>query len=229
MPVPSPWSQLWQTVAPTAAAVTSPSPVADSDGGPAQSLCWCSPGSRRIGHTWAVSGKSAASSTSWKTFFADHDSIAAWHWDDDIGTARVQRPVWTHWRARKYCVQYRESDLDLCSACSLKKGLSWRVEEDAEAPGGHTVVIFLPACANPKTPPVEPPWAAKASGSIAAAARKNKTASRPLALGDNWAKLVDRWAPLYWAGTMNPTAPSWRTCPPTTSGAAQNPVTCKAG
>ncbi|HLO95064.1 MAG TPA: contractile injection system protein, VgrG/Pvc8 family, partial [Burkholderiaceae bacterium] len=41
-----------------------------------------------------------------------------------------------------YCCQYRESDLAFMQRLLASVGLGWRVEDDPDAPSGHTVVVF---------------------------------------------------------------------------------------
>lgn len=48
---------------------------------------------------------------------------------------------------RSYCVQYRESDLDFLQRLLAEEGLGWRIEEDADAPAGHALVVFADSAA----------------------------------------------------------------------------------
>ena len=84
--------------------------------------------------------------------FADHDTIAAWRWDDDVPSYVAQGQFARNEGQRSYCVQYRESDLDFVQRLLAEEGLGWRVEEDATAPGGHTMVIFASSQAQPQDP-----------------------------------------------------------------------------
>ena len=123
----------------------------DSDGGLARKSLQVQPWIALLGHT--------RNSRVWQEqsiidivedVFADHDSIAAWRWDDDVAST-VARGLYGHNNgARTYCVQYRESDLAFVQRLLAEEGLSWRVEEDASAPGGHTVVIFTTSLAQPQ-------------------------------------------------------------------------------
>ncbi len=47
--------------------------------------------------------------------FADHTSIAAWKWDEDVPSYVAQGMFARNAGQRSYCVQYRESDLDFVS------------------------------------------------------------------------------------------------------------------
>jgi uncharacterized protein involved in type VI secretion and phage assembly len=84
--------------------------------------------------------------------FADHDSIAAWRWDDDVASTVANGLHGPNGGARTYCAQYRESDLDFVQRLLAEEGLNWRVEEDTSAPGGHTVVIFASSLNQPQDP-----------------------------------------------------------------------------
>ncbi len=75
--------------------------------------------------------------------FADHASIAAWRWDDDVPSYVAQGLFARNGGQRSYCVQYRETDLDFVSRLLAEEGICWRVEEDANAPGGHALVFFV--------------------------------------------------------------------------------------
>ncbi|MDO9006085.1 MAG: type VI secretion system Vgr family protein [Aquabacterium sp.] len=75
--------------------------------------------------------------------FADHQSIAAWKWDDDVPSYVAQGLYARNGGKRSYCVQYRESDLDFVARLLAEEGICWRVDEDETAPGGHTVVFFV--------------------------------------------------------------------------------------
>ena len=82
--------------------------------------------------------------------FADHESIAAWKWDDDVAGHVAQGLFARNGGQRSYCVQYRESDLDFVSRLLVEEGLCYRVEEDETAPGGHTVVFFVSSAQQPQ-------------------------------------------------------------------------------
>ncbi|MFZ4550377.1 MAG: type VI secretion system Vgr family protein [Aquabacterium sp.] len=74
---------------------------------------------------------------------AEHPDIAAWRWDDDV-RAHVANGLFARNEGlRSYCVQYRESDLAFIQRLLAEEGIAWRVVEDDQAPGGHTVVFFV--------------------------------------------------------------------------------------
>ncbi|MDQ5927303.1 MAG: Type secretion system tip protein VgrG, partial [Pseudomonadota bacterium] len=62
--------------------------------------------------------------------FADHASIAAWHWDDDVPAHVAQGLLARNGGQRSYCVQYRETDLAFVQRLLAEEGVGWRVEED---------------------------------------------------------------------------------------------------
>ncbi|RZL02766.1 MAG: type VI secretion system tip protein VgrG [Rubrivivax sp.] len=82
--------------------------------------------------------------------FADHASIAAWQWDEDVASHVAQGLFARHGGQRSYCVQYRETDLDFVNRLLAEEGLCYRVEEDEAAPGGHTVVFFAHSAQQPQ-------------------------------------------------------------------------------
>ncbi|MDI1259921.1 type VI secretion system Vgr family protein [Aquabacterium sp.] len=82
--------------------------------------------------------------------FADHASIAAWKWDDDVPSHVAQGLFARNAGQRSYCAQYRESDLDFVQRLLAEEGICWRVEEDESAPGGHTVVFFVNSAHQPQ-------------------------------------------------------------------------------
>ena len=125
----------------------------DSDGGLARKSLLVQPWMALLGHT--------LNSRVWQEqsiiqivedVFADHASIAAWRWDDDVAQHVANGLHGPTGGSRKYCVQYRESDLDFVQRLLAEEGLSWRVEEDTAAPGGHTVVIFANSLNQPQDP-----------------------------------------------------------------------------
>ena len=84
--------------------------------------------------------------------FAAHRSVAAWRWDDDV-PAWVQQGLQARNQGRRsHCVQYRETDLDFIQRLLAEEGVAWRVEEDAQAPCGHTVVFFVRSAQQPQDP-----------------------------------------------------------------------------
>ncbi|WP_052162442.1 type VI secretion system Vgr family protein [Aquabacterium sp. NJ1] len=82
--------------------------------------------------------------------FADHSSIAAWKWDDDVATYVAEGLFARNGGQRAYCVQYRETDLAFVQRLLAEEGICWRVEEDESAPGGHTVVFFVSSAQQPQ-------------------------------------------------------------------------------
>lgn len=68
--------------------------------------------------------------------FARHSPHAAWAVSDEVMPFLADVPP------RSYCVQYRESDLAFITRLLAEEGLGWRIEEHADAPGGHRVVLF---------------------------------------------------------------------------------------
>ena len=125
----------------------------DSDGGLARKSLLVQPWVSLLGHT--------RNSRVWQDqsviqivedVFADHDSIAAWRWDDDVA-AHVSQGLHGHQDGKRtYCAQYRESDLDFVQRLLAEEGLCWRIEEDTNAPGGHTMVIFAASLNQPQDP-----------------------------------------------------------------------------
>ena len=53
---------------------------------------------------------------------------------------------------RSYCVQHRESDLDFIQRLLAEEGIAWRVEEHADAPMGHRIVLFVRSSEQPEDP-----------------------------------------------------------------------------
>ncbi len=82
--------------------------------------------------------------------FADHSSIAAWKWDDNVATYVAEGLFARNGGQRAYCVQYRETDLAFVQRLLAEEGICWRVEEDEAAPGGHTVVFFVSSAQQPQ-------------------------------------------------------------------------------
>jgi uncharacterized protein involved in type VI secretion and phage assembly len=81
---------------------------------------------------------------------ADHASIAAWHWDEDVPAHIAQGLCARNEGRRSYCVQYRETDLAFVQRLLAEEGIAWRVEEDEAAPGGHRVVFFVDSSRQPE-------------------------------------------------------------------------------
>ncbi|AON53070.1 type VI secretion system Vgr family protein [Herbaspirillum seropedicae] len=68
--------------------------------------------------------------------FADYAPHAAWTWTDEVA------PFMQQVQPRSYTIQYRESNLAFVSRLLAAEGLSWRVEESADAASGHRLVLF---------------------------------------------------------------------------------------
>ncbi|HYR26503.1 MAG TPA: type VI secretion system Vgr family protein, partial [Aquabacterium sp.] len=83
---------------------------------------------------------------------ADHRDIAAWRWDDDVADYVAQGLFARNQGQRSYCVQYRETDLAFVQRLLAEEGIAWRVEEDAQAPGGHALVFFVSSRTQPQDP-----------------------------------------------------------------------------
>ncbi|MBI5926704.1 MAG: type VI secretion system tip protein VgrG [Aquabacterium sp.] len=82
--------------------------------------------------------------------FADHDTIAAWKWDDDVERYVAEGLFARNAGRRAYCVQYRETDLAFVQRLLAEEGICWRVEEAEAAPGGHTLVFFTNSSQQPE-------------------------------------------------------------------------------
>jgi type VI secretion system secreted protein VgrG len=81
------------------------------------------------------------------SIFARYTALAQWRWADDVAAHLAQSPFNGSGQAlgeslRSYTVQYRETDLAFVSRLLAEEALAWRVEEDAAAPAGHSVVLF---------------------------------------------------------------------------------------
>ena len=76
--------------------------------------------------------------------FDGYKDIARWQWSDEVaGFLGAERK-------RSYCVQYRESDAAFVQRLLAEEGLGWRVQNDAEAPAGHCMVIFSDSATQPE-------------------------------------------------------------------------------
>ena len=64
---------------------------------------------------------------------------AAWSVSDEVGPFMQEA---AQAGLRSYCVQYRETDLAFVSRLLAEEGLSWRMEEHADSPAQHRLVIF---------------------------------------------------------------------------------------
>src|SRR5690606_10275967 len=123
----------------------------DTDGGFARKGLLVQPWIALLGHTLCSrvwQDKSVIEIV--EDVFADHASIAAWRWDEDVPSHVAQGLFARHRGQRSYCVQYRESDLDFVSRLLAEEGICWRVEEDESAPGGHTLVFFVDSARQPQ-------------------------------------------------------------------------------
>lgn len=123
----------------------------DADGGFARKALLVQPWIALLGHT--------LNSRVWQDksiieivedVFADHDTIAAWRWDEDVPRYVAEGLFARNGGQRAYCVQYRETDLAFVQRLLAEEGLCWRVEEDEAAPGGHTIVFFAHSSAQPQ-------------------------------------------------------------------------------
>ncbi|WP_082578509.1 type VI secretion system Vgr family protein [Lysobacter sp. Root690] len=76
--------------------------------------------------------------------FAAYTPLAVWQWSDEAG------PFLAAARPRSYCVQYRETDAAFVDRLLAEEGLGWRLEEDADAPGGHRMVLFAQSGQSPQ-------------------------------------------------------------------------------
>lgn len=73
--------------------------------------------------------------------FAEYAPHAAWTWSDEAA------PFMQAVQPRSYTIQYRESNLEFVSRLLAAEGLSWRVEESADAAAGHRLVLFADSAA----------------------------------------------------------------------------------
>ncbi len=71
-----------------------------------------------------------------ESVFAGHAMHAAWTWSADA--VAFLRDA----RQRGYCNQYRETDLAFVTRILAEEGIAWRVEEHADSPAGHRLVLF---------------------------------------------------------------------------------------
>ena len=85
-----------------------------------------------------------------ESVFARYSRLAQWRWADDVAAHLAQSPFNGSGQARSYTVQYRESDLAFVTRLLAEDAIAWRVEENTEAPAGHSVVLFAdsPAAAS---------------------------------------------------------------------------------
>jgi Rhs element Vgr protein len=66
----------------------------------------------------------------------DHRSTIDWRWTKDaLEFLRSTAP-------RRFCAQYRETDLGFIMRLLTAEGVAWRVEESEESAGGHRIVFF---------------------------------------------------------------------------------------
>ncbi|MEG3183653.1 type VI secretion system Vgr family protein [Novilysobacter erysipheiresistens] len=76
--------------------------------------------------------------------FADYTPLASWQVGDEVAPFLSQVPP------RSYTCQYRESDFDFISRLLAEEGLGWRLEESADAPGDHLMVLFAASDQGPQ-------------------------------------------------------------------------------
>ncbi|MFZ6648933.1 type VI secretion system Vgr family protein [Undibacterium sp. TJN25] len=81
-----------------------------------------------------------------ESVFSRYAAHAAWTWSDDVTAFMADA------RPRSYVVQYRESDYDFVRRILTEEGLSWRVEENADAPSSHQLVLFADSTQAGATP-----------------------------------------------------------------------------
>ncbi len=84
--------------------------------------------------------------------FADHPQLAAWHWDTGVAEHVAQGLFARNGGQRSYCVQHRETDLAFVQRLLAEEGIAWRVEEHADAPMGHRIVLFVQSAQQPEDP-----------------------------------------------------------------------------
>ncbi len=87
-----------------------------------------------------------------ESVFERYAAHAQWRWADDVAAHLAQSPFNGSGEHRSYTVQYRETDLDFVSRLLAEEGISWRVEEDPDAPAGHSVVLFADSPAEAACP-----------------------------------------------------------------------------
>lgn len=73
--------------------------------------------------------------------FSTPPAVACWHWRDDARASLEALPP------RRYCVQYRQSDMDFVACLLAEEGIGWYVESDAQAPALHRIVLFADSVA----------------------------------------------------------------------------------
>lgn len=78
--------------------------------------------------------------------FGAHAPLAQWRWSDEVASFMAGAGT------RSYCCQYRESDLDFVTRLLTEEGLAWRVEENGDGEGGHSVVLFADSSDSRATP-----------------------------------------------------------------------------
>ncbi len=74
-----------------------------------------------------------------------HAPHAHWRWSDDVDALLAAS------RPRSFCVQYRESDLAFVQRLLAEEGVGWCVEEVADAPAGHGVLLFADSTLLPES------------------------------------------------------------------------------
>ncbi|NMM08662.1 MAG: type VI secretion system tip protein VgrG [Polaromonas sp.] len=73
------------------------------------------------------------------SIFARYAPQAAWGVSDEVGPFMRE----AHQEGmRSYCVQYRETDLAFVQRLLTEEGLAWRIEEHADSPAKHRLLIF---------------------------------------------------------------------------------------
>ncbi len=78
-----------------------------------------------------------------ESIFKRYALQAAWGVSDEVGPFLSEGAG-----QRSYCVQYRETDLAFVQRLFASEGLSWRIEEHANSPVKHRMVIFADSTQN---------------------------------------------------------------------------------
>jgi type VI secretion system VgrG family protein len=88
-----------------------------------------------------------------ESIFSRYAAVAQWRWADDVAAHLAQSPFnGSSGDKRSYTVQYRETDLAFVSRLLAEEAIAWRVEENAEAPAGHQLVLFADSASTSSCP-----------------------------------------------------------------------------
>lgn len=74
----------------------------------------------------------------------DYSTLAHWRLSDEVGPFLAEVPP------RSFCMQYRESDFAFLARLLAEEGIGWRFEADADAPCGHSWVLFASSASQPE-------------------------------------------------------------------------------